>query len=258
MDWCRARSRSDAPCCRLWRRDESRFGPGQGALHPALRRLPRARERRHQGRPGARTSTCVQAVDRRRARPQHDRGRGAEADRLCRRAGRCRRTSSRARTPTPSPPTSRARSARRGPAPPAAGPSGTAKANAQNVVEIPADPTPASSPTSSRTPTAKAGKVTLESKNDSSVPHNIALKGGPGGRGRPGRQDLEDHRRPEGRQAHLLLQRPRPRAGRDEGHADRQIVERAPQARSTRLRRAKPHVRAGALPARGQVHDHVA
>ena len=28
---------------------------------------------------------------------------------------------------------------------------------------------------------AKAGKVTLESQNDSSVPHNIALEGGPEG-----------------------------------------------------------------------------
>ena len=28
---------------------------------------------------------------------------------------------------------------------------------------------------------AKAGKVTIESQNDSSVPHNIALKGGPEG-----------------------------------------------------------------------------
>ena len=29
--------------------------------------------------------------------------------------------------------------------------------------------------------TAKAGKVTVESKNDASVPHNIAIKGGPSG-----------------------------------------------------------------------------
>jgi mono/diheme cytochrome c family protein len=62
----------------------------------------------------------------------------------------------------------------------AAGPSGTAKANAQNVVQIPADPT-GQLAYKFKKATAKAGKVTLASKNDSSVPHDIGIKGGPTG-----------------------------------------------------------------------------
>jgi plastocyanin len=62
----------------------------------------------------------------------------------------------------------------------AAGPSGTAKANAQNVVDIPADPT-GQLAYKFKSGTAKAGKVTLASKNDSSVPHDISIKGGPTG-----------------------------------------------------------------------------
>jgi len=61
-----------------------------------------------------------------------------------------------------------------------AGPSGTAKANAQNVVDIPTDPT-GQLAYKFKSASAKAGKVTVESKNDASVPHNIALKGGPSG-----------------------------------------------------------------------------
>jgi plastocyanin len=56
------------------------------------------------------------------------------------------------------------------------GPTGTAKANAQNVVEIPADPGGQLAYTSAKA-TAKPGEVTLASKNDSEVPHNIAIKG---------------------------------------------------------------------------------
>ena len=63
---------------------------------------------------------------------------------------------------------------------PGGGPSGTAKANAQNVVDIPTDPT-GQLAYKFKSATAKAGKVTLDSKNDASVPHNIALKGGPSG-----------------------------------------------------------------------------
>jgi plastocyanin len=62
----------------------------------------------------------------------------------------------------------------------AGGPSGTAKANAQNVVDIPTDPT-GQLAYKFKSATAKAGKVTVESKNDASVPHNIALQGGPSG-----------------------------------------------------------------------------
>jgi len=63
---------------------------------------------------------------------------------------------------------------------PGGGPSGTAKADAQNTVQIPAD---ANGQLAYRfkNAEAKAGKVTIESQNDSSVPHNIALKGGPEG-----------------------------------------------------------------------------
>ncbi|HZO59399.1 MAG TPA: plastocyanin/azurin family copper-binding protein [Solirubrobacterales bacterium] len=58
----------------------------------------------------------------------------------------------------------------------AAGPSGTAEANARNVVEIPADPG-GQLLFQAKSATAKAGEVTLASKNDSTVPHNIAIKG---------------------------------------------------------------------------------
>jgi len=61
-----------------------------------------------------------------------------------------------------------------------AGPSGAARANAQNVVDIPTDPT-GQLAYKFKSASAKAGKVTVESKNDASVPHNIALKGGPSG-----------------------------------------------------------------------------
>jgi plastocyanin len=61
------------------------------------------------------------------------------------------------------------------------GPSGTAKANAKNVVEIPTDPS-GQLAYKFKNATAKAGKVTVQSKNDASVPHDIALKGGPGGK----------------------------------------------------------------------------
>jgi uncharacterized cupredoxin-like copper-binding protein len=60
------------------------------------------------------------------------------------------------------------------------GASGTAKANAQNVVDIPTDPT-GQLAYKFKSATAKAGKVTVESKNDASVPHDIAIKGGPSG-----------------------------------------------------------------------------
>lgn len=62
----------------------------------------------------------------------------------------------------------------------AAGPSGTAKADAQNKVEIPADAN-GQLAFQVKSAEAKAGKVTLASQNESSVPHNIALEGGPEG-----------------------------------------------------------------------------
>ena len=139
----------------------------------------------------------------------------------CRWAGRCRRTWSRARTPTRSAAYVASAIGKKGSRRRPAGPSGTAKADAQNTWQIPADPT-GQLAYQFKNAEAKPGKVTIESQNDSSVPHNIALKGGPGGRDRPGRQDLHDHRQPEARQADLLLQRARPRAGRDEGHSDGQ------------------------------------
>jgi plastocyanin len=60
------------------------------------------------------------------------------------------------------------------------GPSGTAKANAQNVLDIPTDPS-GQLAYEFKSASAKAGKITVESKNDASVPHNIAIKGGPSG-----------------------------------------------------------------------------
>ncbi len=59
--------------------------------------------------------------------------------------------------------------------------SGTAEANAQNVVDIPADPN-GQLAYKYKSATAKAGKITLESTNDSTVPHDIGLKGGPVGK----------------------------------------------------------------------------
>jgi plastocyanin len=53
---------------------------------------------------------------------------------------------------------------------------GTAKANAKNQVQIPADPTGLLK-YQFASATAKPGQVTLLSKNDSSVPHDISLKG---------------------------------------------------------------------------------
>jgi len=60
------------------------------------------------------------------------------------------------------------------------GPSGTAKADSSNTVEIPTDPN-GQLAFRFKTAEAKAGKVTIKSQNDSSVPHDIALKGGPTG-----------------------------------------------------------------------------
>jgi plastocyanin len=60
------------------------------------------------------------------------------------------------------------------------GPTGTAEADAENVVSIPTDPN-GQLAYEAKSAEAKAGKVTLRSKNDSSVPHNIALKDGPEG-----------------------------------------------------------------------------
>jgi uncharacterized cupredoxin-like copper-binding protein len=60
------------------------------------------------------------------------------------------------------------------------GPSGTAKADASNTVQIPTDPN-GQLAYQFKSAEAKAGKVTLESQNDSSVPHDISLKGGPKG-----------------------------------------------------------------------------
>ncbi len=74
------------------------------------------------------------------------------------------------------PSTWRARSASRRRAAAAGGPGGTAKADAKNVVSIPTDPS-GQLAYQVKNATAKAGKVTLSTKNDASVPHNIAIKG---------------------------------------------------------------------------------
>ena len=54
---------------------------------------------------------------------------------------------------------------------------GTAKANSRNELSIPTDPT-GQLRFQASSATAKAGKVTLVSKNDSPVPHDISVKGG--------------------------------------------------------------------------------
>jgi len=60
------------------------------------------------------------------------------------------------------------------------GAAGTATADADNTLQIPADPN-GQLAYGFKDAEAKAGKVTIESQNESSVPHNIALKGGPTG-----------------------------------------------------------------------------
>jgi plastocyanin len=60
---------------------------------------------------------------------------------------------------------------------PADGQGGEAEANAKNEVEIPADAT-GQLLYEFKSASAKAGNVTLLSKNDSPVPHDISLKGG--------------------------------------------------------------------------------
>jgi mono/diheme cytochrome c family protein len=60
------------------------------------------------------------------------------------------------------------------------GPSGTAKADSQNTVQIPTDPN-GQLAYEFQNAEARSGKVTLESTNESSVPHDISLKGGPKG-----------------------------------------------------------------------------
>jgi plastocyanin len=54
---------------------------------------------------------------------------------------------------------------------------GTAKANAKDEVEIPTDPS-GQLAFKFKSATARAGKVTLLSKNDAPVPHDISIKGG--------------------------------------------------------------------------------
>jgi uncharacterized cupredoxin-like copper-binding protein len=59
----------------------------------------------------------------------------------------------------------------------ATGQGGEAKANAKSEVEIPTDPS-GQLRFEFKSASAKAGKVTLRSKNESPVPHDISLKGG--------------------------------------------------------------------------------
>ena len=54
---------------------------------------------------------------------------------------------------------------------------GTAKANAKDEVSIPTDPS-GQLKFQASSATAKAGKVTLLSKNDAPIPHDISIKGG--------------------------------------------------------------------------------
>lgn len=64
-----------------------------------------------------------------------------------------------------------------GTAPAGGGQGGTAKTNAKNEVEIPTDST-GQLLFKFKNATAKAGRVTLLAKNDSSVPHNISVRDG--------------------------------------------------------------------------------
>ena len=103
------------------------------------------------------------------------------------------------------------------------GPAGTAKADAQNTVQIPTDAN-GQLAYQFKSAEAKAGQGHDRVAERLVGPAQHRARGRARGRDRPGRQDLHDHGEPEARQADLLLQRSRPRAGRDEGHADRQVA----------------------------------
>ncbi len=94
------------------------------------------------------------------------------------------------------------------------------------VLTMDADPTGALAFASTKA-SAMAGALEFVMGNESSVQHNIALEGGAGGpRGGSGRHVEVQHRR-EGRRVRLPLHRPRPRRGRHERDAHRQISSAA-------------------------------
>ena len=100
------------------------------------------------------------------------------------------------------------------------GPEGTAEAE-NGVLEIPAAPSGALYYVFADA-TAPAGQLKVESPNESSVDHNIALEGNgvnEEGDGRQGRRGLGGRRRPRARRVHVLLLGRGPPRGRHGGHA---------------------------------------
>ena len=183
-------------------------------------------ERRHEGRPGAEPRPRLQAVDRGRARAQHDRGRRREADRAAAgrpdagrpREGHDARGRRRLRR--------RARSASRPRAAPPAGPSGTAKANAKNVVDDPDRPDrPARLQVQERDRQGRQGHPASR-RTTPPCPHDIAIKGGRQGPVVQGGKVSEVTTNLKAGSYEFYCSRARPRAGRHEGHADRQVVGR--------------------------------
>ena len=118
------------------------------------------------------------------------------------------------------------------------GPSGTAKADAKNVVAIPADPS-GQLAYQVKSATAKPGKVTLQSKNDASVPHNIAIKGDGEGPVVQGGKVSEVSANLKAGSYEFYCSRAGPRAGRHEGQPLRQVAG------------------VGPAPSRLEVDDHV-
>ena len=172
----------------------------QGALHAEVRRLPRARRTRAPRASRGRTSTS-RSSSRSRTASAAARSRAWSGSRsTCRRAARCRPTSSRARTPTRSPPTWRARSASRAAGGAAARPVRHREGERAERRRDPDRPDrPARLQVQERRGEGRQGDARVQERLLGAAQHRD--QGRPRGPGRPGRQDLEDHGEPEGRQA---------------------------------------------------------
>ena len=92
----------------------------------------------------------------------------------------------------------------------------------------------ASSPTRSRAPRPSPARSRCESKNDASVPHNIAIKGDGEGPVVQGGKTSEVSANLKAGKLRVLLLGAGPRAGRHEGRPDRQVAGAWPGALASR------------------------
>ena len=209
-------------------------------------RVPHAGPRRDQGRQRPEPRPGVPAVARGRLRALHDRGHRPPPDPVSQPDGAvrpadaasscpaCPPTSSRARTPRTSPPTWRRPPARAARTPAASATAGQTaehqgRAGAGRDARHPDRRRPARSRTSTAAPRRQPGEITIDSKNDASIPHDIAVEGnGVDEKGEVvqdgGTSTLEG--RPQARRLHVLLLRARPPRGRHGGQAHRQVGAR--------------------------------